>query len=75
MERAEFLEELKDVLQRDDDITPDMTLKDMDEWDSLAIMSCMAYFDQKFGIKTRFGQYEQLSTVEDLIGLSAGAVV
>ncbi len=36
-----FLEDFQDLLQRDDPITMDTPLRDMEEWDSLAVMSCI----------------------------------
>jgi len=74
MLKSAFLEELRDLLQRDDPIDPDMVLRDMGEWDSLAVMSCMAYFDRKFNVKTKISQYERLRTVADLIALAGDAV-
>ena len=74
MLKSVFLEELQELLQRDDPIDPDMALRDMGEWDSLAVMSCMAYFDRKFNVKTKISQYERLRTVSDLVALSDGAV-
>ena len=75
MLQAVFLEELQDLLQRDAPIAPDMALQDMAEWDSLAVMSCMAYFDKQFKVKTRISQYKQLATVADLIALAGGAIL
>jgi len=70
MLKSEFLEELQDLLQRNDPIALDMTLNDIAEWDSLAIMSCMAYFDKKFNLKTKISQYEKLNTISDLLALA-----
>ncbi len=55
-----FLEDFQDLLQRDDPITMDTPLRDMEEWDSLAVMSCIAYLDKKFGVKTAFAAYKKL---------------
>jgi acyl carrier protein len=71
---AVFLEDLQELLQRDEPIEADAFLLDMAEWDSLAVMSCMAYLDKKFEIKTKFNQYKKLRTVADLIALTNGAV-
>ena len=46
MTRKEFLEKLQDVLERDEEITEDMVLADMEEWDSLAAMAVMAFFNK-----------------------------
>ena len=74
MLKSMFLEDLRDLLQRDDPIDPDMELRDIAEWDSLAMMSCIAYFDKNFGVKTTITQFTQLRAVSDLIALSGGVV-
>ena len=74
MLKSAFLEELQELLQRDDPIDPDMELHAMEEWDSLAAMSCMAYFAKHFNVKTKISQYKKLRTVSDLIALANGAI-
>lgn len=70
MTRIQFFKELKEFLQCEADLTIDTCLWDSEEWDSMAIMSCIAYFDANFGVKTKFNQYKDVSTVEDLMVLS-----
>ncbi|MDR1241374.1 MAG: phosphopantetheine-binding protein [Deltaproteobacteria bacterium] len=74
MLQSEFLNELREILQRDESIAPDMELRDMAEWDSLAAMSCMAYFAKHFNVKTKIAQYKKLRAVSDLIALAGGAI-
>ena len=50
MTKAEFLEKLQDIFERDDEITEDMVLEDMDEWDSLSAMAVMAFFNKSLSI-------------------------
>lgn len=66
MTRDEFLTELQDVLQRDDALAFDMLLDDIEEWDSLSKMATMAFLDKHFGVKTRFADYKDMQTVEDI---------
>ncbi|MCL1925508.1 MAG: acyl carrier protein [Syntrophorhabdaceae bacterium] len=74
MLKSVFLEDLRDLLQRDDPIDPDMELRNIAEWDSLAMMSCIAYFDKNFSVKTTISQFTQLRTISDLVALSGGAI-
>ncbi len=67
MNKTEFLEELQDVLQRDDALTADMALQEIPEWDSLAMMAVVAFFDRNFDIKLTFNDFKNFKTVEDLI--------
>ena len=69
MTLAQFLTDLQDILQRDEALTPDTLLTDVEEWDSLAVMGCLAYFDRKFGVKTTFAQYQQVRTVADVVAM------
>lgn len=64
-----FLEELQDLLQRDAPIHLENILTDMEEWDSLAIMSLIAWFDKRQGISLTFNHFKTIITVADLVAL------
>jgi len=66
MTRDEFLVEMQDVLQRDEDLTFDMPLSEIREWDSLSVMSTMAFLEKKFSVHTTFDDYKEMKTVEDI---------
>ena len=70
----QFLEDFQDILQRDDPVTMNTPLQDMVEWDSLAVMSCIAYLDKKFGVKTTVASYRAMQTVADIAALAKEAV-
>ena len=70
MQLKEFLTEFQDLLQRDDPLSPDSRLEDLDEWDSLAIMAVIAWFDTQFGRTLNFGNFKGLQTVADVAALS-----
>lgn len=70
MQLKEFLTEFQDLLQRDDPLSPDSRLEDLDEWDSLAIMAVIAWFDKQFGRTLNFGNFKGLQTVADVAALS-----
>ena len=71
MHLKEFLTEFQDLLQRDDPLSPDSRLEDLDEWDSLAIMAVIAWFDKQFGRTLNFGNFKGLQTVADVAALSS----
>lgn len=71
----EFLAEFQDLLQRDEEIVPSTVLSDMEEWDSMSIMACMAWFDVKFEVKMPYKVYAEQETVQDIIALSNGRIV
>ena len=67
MNKEQFLEEFKDVLQRDEDLTLDMALEDIDEWDSLSKMATIAFVDKEFGKKLTFSDFDEMVTVSDIV--------
>ena len=71
MTRDEFLIEMQDVLETEDKLSFDTVLGELSEWDSLAIMSTMAFLDRTFGVKTSMSDYTSMNTIED-IAVKAG---
>jgi len=61
MHLAEFLEELTELLEVEEAVTLDTSFEGMDEYDSLAVMSLIAFIDENFD-KTISG--EKLSNVK-----------
>lgn len=66
MTRDEFIREMQDVLQTEEELTPETILSDIPEWDSLAIMSTMAFLDSKFGVRTGMGDFAAMKTLGDI---------
>ena len=66
MNREEFLEEMQDVLQMEDELSYDMNLEDIEEWDSLAMMATMAFLNKEFGVKLGFSDIKGFKTIEDI---------
>ena len=72
MTKAEFLVELEDILQRDEDeaCQENDALAEYEEWDSLSKMSLMAFFKASFDLNLSMTHFEGLETVSDLIKLA-----
>lgn len=66
MTRDEFIREMQDVLQTEEELTPETILSDIPEWDSLAIMATMAFLDSKFGVKTGMVDFAAMKTLGDI---------
>ena len=66
MNREEFLEEMQDVLQMEDELSFDMNLEDIEEWDSLAMMATMAFLNKEFGVKLGFSDLKNFKSIEDI---------
>ena len=69
MTKHKLLERIKEALQREENLSLDMKLKDIKEWDSLGIISIIALYDQLFSIVLTLEQLNSWKTVEDVIDL------
>lgn len=67
MNKQEFLENFKNILQTEEEITPQTNLIDIDEWDSLAMISTVAFFDKEFNKTLSVTKLQDFDTVEDLL--------
>lgn len=67
MTKAEFLEKLQDIFERDDEITEDMVLEEMNEWDSLSAMAVMAFFNKTLSITLLPAEVREMKTVAELV--------
>lgn len=70
----DFLKEFQDLLQRDNPVFLDTSLAEMEEWDSLAFMVTIAFFDKKFGQRLVFDELRSCQTVQDVVTLAKGAI-
>ena len=74
MTRQDFLLELQDMLQSESAMQEDTVLPDLEEWDSLAFMVLIAYFDKSFALRVTFVDLKDCKTPADLIDLARGAI-
>ncbi len=74
MNKADFLVELEEILQREEACAETDNLNDYEEWDSLSKMSIMAYYDKNFGVKLSLKDFKDLVTVADLIALAGDKI-
>lgn len=72
MELSEFIAAFQELLQRDEPVTADDVLSDLEEWDSLAIMATIAWFDKTLGVSLNFGHFKNAVTVADVAALVPG---
>lgn len=69
MKYNEFIENLAELLEIDDELTRESPLKGREEFDSLAIMVLVAFIDQNFGKTVPGIELVQVEKVSDLIEL------
>lgn len=73
MTENEFLNTMKDdILDTDIEITMDMKLEDIEEWDSLSLVSFVGMARSKVGKKVDFQVVSGVDTIEDLYNLLTG---
>ena len=66
MNREEFLEKMIDILQVETELSFDILLDELYEWDSLSKMSTMVFLETAFGVKVSFAELSEMKTLEDL---------
>ena len=72
MQHNEFIETFKDIIQSDSIIELDSPLAEIEEWDSMAMMALIAYFDVKLNTAVSFDQLHALRHVRDIALLVPG---
>lgn len=66
MNRTEFLTKMQDILQKDDKLSFDTQLSELEEWDSLSKITTLAFLDREFSITMLVSEIENFKTIEDI---------
>jgi len=72
MKTDNFINELKDALEiedEDQEINLETNLKDLDEYDSLSVLSIIAMIDKNFGKQIPSADFIKITTVKSLMDL------
>lgn len=67
MNKDEFLENFKQAINRNDNVSPEMKLSSISEWDSLGSMCVIAMFEEELSQNLDFSEIEKMNTVQDLM--------
>ena len=70
MKIEEFTRELEDILQIDSTLTHDTLLEDLEEWDSMAYLGVISFFDMEFSKAVTNTELKTIKTVEELFLLA-----
>jgi len=65
-----FCEKLAQVLDLEA-VEPASVIQDLPDWDSLAALSVVAMLDSRYGVHINSSDLKRLSTVQDLMDLTA----
>lgn len=74
MNKQDFLIALQDMLQCEIELHGNTVLADLEEWDSLAFMVLIAFFDKNFGQRIVFEDLTKCRDAASLIALANGAI-
>ena len=69
MTKEIFLERMADILDVEDEITLDTNLSELDEWDSLSIVSYVAMANAACDKKVEVKRVREAVTIQDLYNL------
>jgi acyl carrier protein len=70
MEKVEFIKQLKAIMEIEEkNITEETNLRDLGEYNSLAVMSIVALVDDKFGKRISGKDFAGITTVKSLMQL------
>ena len=70
MKKEDFFEELLECMEIDPvELSEDTAFKQLEDFDSMAVMSIVAFIDEKFGTVLAAEELEKMVTVGDLMKL------
>ena len=67
MEKSVFLSRLQEELEFDSELEINTSIKDLEEWDSMAAMILIGFVSDEFGITLNADDIEAITTIESLI--------
>lgn len=69
MKTSVFLEKLQEELEEDQTLTLDTNLKELESYDSISLLSVIAFVDENFNKKIDTKQFKDIETVSDLVNI------
>jgi acyl carrier protein len=67
MTKQEFADRLAELLDTEEKFTPETNLKNVEEYDSLTVLSVMAFVDKTFKKTLSADQLAKVTTIDSLI--------
>ncbi|MEG0925705.1 MULTISPECIES: phosphopantetheine-binding protein [Chryseobacterium] len=69
MKTSVFLEKLQEELEEDQTLTLDTNLKELESYDSISLLSVIAFVDENFSKKIDTKHFKDVQTVADLVNI------
>jgi len=73
MTKEEFIELLIETIDTEDEINENTLLDEIEEYDSIAILSLMSMYDD-IGVRVNPKDFVELKTIQDLINLAGNKI-
>lgn len=70
MKREEFLAELNEMVQAEEDLTENTVLDNIEAWDSLALVSTLTLFQRFFGFRPDLNILHNAKTPAEILDLA-----
>ncbi|MBE4950156.1 phosphopantetheine-binding protein [Chryseobacterium culicis] len=67
MKTSVFLEKLQEELEEDNALTTETNLKALESYDSISLLSVIAFVDENFNKKVDTKHFKDIETVSDLM--------
>lgn len=66
--KEQFLEQFKEILEWEGkELSLDQPFRELDSWDSLALLSVIAMIDDEYDLIIKGNQFKELITINDII--------
>ena len=66
MDKVDFLDQMKELLEREKKVLFDDLFRSYEEWDSLAYLSVVAFIDEKYHVIIPFEIFRDFTTIGDI---------
>ncbi|WP_419869188.1 phosphopantetheine-binding protein [Chryseobacterium sp. CT-SW4] len=69
MNKLLFLKKLQEELEEDETLTVETQLKNLESYDSISLLTIIAFVDENFSKKIDAKQFKNIETVSDLMNV------
>ncbi len=69
MKTSVFLQKLQEELEEDETLTPETNLKSLESYDSISLLTIIAFVDENFSKKIETRHFKDIETVSDLMNV------
>ncbi|AZA59075.1 phosphopantetheine-binding protein [Chryseobacterium shandongense] len=69
MKTSVFLEKLQEELEEDETLTPETNLKSLESYDSISLLTIIAFVDENFSKIIETKHFKDIETVSDLMNV------